>query len=157
MSPLPQLVAADKAISYFPGWSEPEPETGYIWFDAPLEVGGVVERAFQLHGGCDVNYPDRHVVFELRVGKSPGRKRIPLMRVEWRSLQGGHTNPRRRGNPLSGLTVSDTHFHPFEPNWSETEGRMRRGNLRMAAEIAEDLQAFEDVRAFAGNTLESAT
>jgi hypothetical protein len=28
--PYPTFMAAEKAISVFPGWSEPEPETGYV-------------------------------------------------------------------------------------------------------------------------------
>jgi hypothetical protein len=40
MNPLQSLAQDEKTISYFPGWSEPEDETDYIWFDAPIEIGG---------------------------------------------------------------------------------------------------------------------
>jgi hypothetical protein len=151
MEPLPTLSMAEKTIPYFPGWSEPEPETSYIWFDIPLEIGGIVEPGVLLHGGCYSNRPDCHVTFELRVAKRPGRHRVPLMRVEWRSLTGGHIYPRRRGSELSGLRVPPTHFHPFEPNYHEGYGRMYGGNLRMAMRIDEELQTFEEARRFAGN------
>lgn len=151
MATFAQIADAEKLISHFPGWSAPEPETGYVWFDAPLEIGGVVERALVIHGGCYYNRPDCHVTFELRIGKTPGRRCVPLMRIEWRSLNDGHTNPRRRGNALSGLEVPSTHIHPFEPNWSEAEGRMRMGNLRMADVINEDIQTFEELRSIVGN------
>jgi hypothetical protein len=43
---LRELVYSKKRISAFPGWVEPEAETGYAWFDAPLEIEGVTEVGF---------------------------------------------------------------------------------------------------------------
>jgi hypothetical protein len=151
MDPLPTLAAAEKRISFFPGWSAPEPETGYIWFDAPMEIGGVTERGFILHGGCLVDKPDRHLVFEVRISKVPGRRCIPLMRFEWRSLKGGHTNPRCSGEEWSAKRVGPTHLHPFDLNWMPSLKRMRWAKLRAAVDIAEDLQTFNAVRDFVGD------
>jgi len=148
---LPLVATSDKALVLFPGWSAPEPETDYIWCDAPVEIGGVVEAGLTLHVGCYISIPDQHVVFELR-GNIPGIKRKKaLMRIEWRSLRGGHTNRRRKGAPESGKRVSDTHFHPFEANWVEIEQRMREGNLPQAVEIEEELPTFESLREYVGN------
>ena len=63
---LRELVYSDKRISTFPGWVEPEAETGYAWFDAPLEIEGVTEVAFVLHGGCYPQRPNCCITFELR-------------------------------------------------------------------------------------------
>jgi hypothetical protein len=150
MHPLQALAEAEKAISAFPGWSAPEPETGYIWFDAPLEIGGVTEQGFVLHGGCLVFQPECNVSFEIRINKSPGRRCVPLMRICWRSLKGGHTNPRRAGEEMSGRRLGDTHFHTFDRNWLAENGRMRAGNLRMAQAIEQDIQSFTALRDFVG-------
>jgi hypothetical protein len=151
MHPFPTFVESVKTIAAFPGWSDPEPDTGYAWFNAPLEIDGVVQARLVLHGGCYIPYPDCNVVLELRLLKVPGRRGVPLMRVEWKSLTGGHTNPPRGDSRWSGRRVSDTHIHPFDLNWSAAQQRMRYGNIRMATEIDQKLQSFEDVRAYAGN------
>jgi hypothetical protein len=73
------------------------------------------------------------------------------MRVDWRSLTGGHRNPRRHGVVGSGLVLDNTHFHPFDQNYAAGAHRMRRGNLRMATAIMEPLQTFTEVRNCIGN------
>jgi hypothetical protein len=150
MHPLQALAQADKGISVFPGWSDPEPETGFMWFEAPLEIGGVTEQGFVLHGGCLRFQPECNVTFEVRISKTPGRRYIPLMRVCWRSLKGGHSNPRREGVPFSGERLDRTHFHAFDQNWLPESGRMRGGNLRMAQPIDQEPQSFTELRALVG-------
>lgn len=150
MQVLPSLILSEKTIAIFPGWSKPEPETGYCWFDVPLDIGGVTEPGFVLHGGCFISKPDQHVTLEVRIGRGHAKHCIPLARVDWRSLQDGHTNPRRRGAPHSGKRLPNTHFHAFELNYSAEVGHMKSGNLKMAEPISEDLQTFEQVRDFAG-------
>jgi hypothetical protein len=150
MHPLQALAEAEKTLPAFPGWSNPEEGTGYMWFDAPLDIGGVTEPGFVLHGGCFRYQPDCHVTLEIRVSKRPGRVCIPLMRVCWRSLKGGHTNPRRKGVPFSGVRVGPTHIHPFRLNWLPDQGRMRNGNLPFAERVEQDFQSFTEYLAFVG-------
>ncbi len=147
---LPDLVAARKEIALFPGWSDPEPETGAMWFIASLAIGGVVQEAFALHGVCLKYAPEKNVAFELKA-LGPKRRKIPLARYEWRSLRGGHTNARRSGSPVSGQRVSATHYHSFDLNWLEAEGRMRAGNLPQAMSIEQEPQSFESLRDEVGN------
>jgi hypothetical protein len=150
MAELDSLYRAAKAISVFPGWSKPEEETSYIWFDAPLEIEGITEHGLFLHGGCFARYPDCNVSLEIRISKSAGRRCTPLGRVDWRSLEGGHSNIRISGHRLSGHRLPETHFHAFDLNWLPQQSRMRKGNLRMAQLIDEDLQSFESMRSYAG-------
>jgi hypothetical protein len=151
MQPLPIIAEAVKSISYFPGWSEPDKDDGYTWFDAPLEIDGVTEAGLFLHGGTYGQYPDANVTLEVFV-RLPGRRRkLPLERVDWRSLKGGHTNLRVAGHPLSGRRVPSTHLHPFDQNWDAVRGRFVGQNLRLAVPIEQELQTFEAARAFAGN------
>ena len=147
---LPDLIAARKEISQFPGWSEPEAETGAMWFIAPLSIAGVVQEAFALHGVCLKYAPDRNVVFELRA-LGPRRRKISLTRYEWRSLREGHTNSRRSGSPVSGKRVGATHYHSFDLNWLEAERRMRSGNLPQADNVEKEPQSFESLTAEVGN------
>jgi hypothetical protein len=151
MHPLQALAEAEKAISAFAGWSEPEAETGYMWFDAPLEIGGVTEPGFVLHGGCLRFQPDCNVALEIRINKRPGRRCVPMMRACWRSLKGGHTNPRRDGARLSGVRVaSSTHLHSFAENWWPDRQRMREGNLRFAEPVEQEMQSFTAFRDYVG-------
>ncbi len=145
------LFAARKAIAQFPGWSEPEPETGYCWFNAPLIVGDVVEQGFILHGGHLKNVPDANVSFELQASQPGKRRKVPLARLDWRAVSGGHTNPKRTGSPFSGRRLSSSHHHSFSLNWIEAEQRMRSGNLPMAEEIDQAIQSFESLRKLVGN------
>jgi len=142
---LPELVAARKEIDRFPGWSEPEPETGAMWFAAPLSVSGVTMEAFALHGFCFKHVPDCNVAFELRAN-GPRNRKIPLARYEWRSLRRGHTNGRRKGSPVSGQRVTATHHHSFDLNWLEAERRMRSGNLPQAESVEQEPVSFESLR-----------
>lgn len=142
-----------KLIAAFPGWSDPEPETSYSWFNAPLEIGGVIEPGLMLHGGCYIDQPNRHVSLELHIAKTPGRQMRPLERIDWRSNKGGHTNVVRSGMPQVPPRVSSTHLHAFELNWEAGKLRMRGPDLPYACEIAEDLSDFETLRAYAGKRL----
>jgi len=150
MDELPSLAHSEKRLSRIPSWSEPEADTAYCWFDVPLEIAGIVERGFELRGGCYSNRPDCHVTFEIRATATGGRTRIPLMRVDWRSLNGGHKNPVRKNSPWSGRRVPDTHLHDFDLNWLPDTGRMRAGNLRIARPIEEPLETFEELRKYVG-------
>ncbi len=140
------LASAIKAIAQFPGWSEPEPETGYCWFNAPLMIAGVVEQGLVLHGGYLKRVPDANVSFELRASKPGVKRTVPISRIDWRAVRGGHSNPRRPGSPVSGKRVSDSHHHSFTLNWLEAESRMRKGNLPMAEDIEQEIQTFESLR-----------
>jgi hypothetical protein len=113
MASVKEIFEANKTIGFFPGWSEPEVETSYIWFDAPIEIDGVTETGLVLHGGCFANRPDCHLSFELRIARSAGRRCIPIERLDWRSLEGGHTNRRKPRSNWSGRRVSETHLHDF--------------------------------------------
>lgn len=141
-------MALPKELATAPTWSEPEPETDYVWFDVPIIVNGFVESGIVFHGGCYRAHVDRHVTFELR--SINGRRKTPLQRIDWRSVSGGHRNKVRDGSPVSGKRLGDTHIHAFELNYSQAEDRMRGTNLHMADNIAEEIQSFESLRDFAG-------
>lgn len=153
MASVKEIYLADKRIGYFPGWSKPEKETDYIWFDAPIEIGGIAETGLVLHGGCYAHMPNAHVSFELRIARTPGRNCIPIERFDWRSQDGGHSNPRKPKSDWSGQRVSDTHLHDFWLNWSEAEQRLRSGGLQTAREIEEQIQNFTEVLKYVGNRL----
>jgi hypothetical protein len=153
MATLRDIYLADKRIGFFPGRAKPEVETDYIWFDAPIEIGGVSETGLVLHGGCYAHRPDVNVSFELRISRSPGKHSVPIERFDWRDLKGGHTNPRKPRSQWSGRRVGDTHLHEFELNWSETEQRLRAGGLVFARDVDQIPQTFEEVRDLVGKRL----
>jgi hypothetical protein len=133
---LPALAQAEKAIAVVPRWSQPDDDDGYIHFQVPLEIGGVTEAGLFLNGGTYKGLPDRHVTFEMFLLISGGFKQLKLMRVDWRSLRGGHTNLRRYDCPPEcRRRASESHFHAFDINWLETQGRMRGYRLPCARDI----------------------
>ncbi|MBF0306511.1 MAG: hypothetical protein HQL41_12775 [Alphaproteobacteria bacterium] len=150
----PTVVLAEKSIAVFPGWSVPEKGSGAVWFDAPLEIGGVVEPGLVLHGTALLYAPDCNVALELVARGTLTRKRIPLTRIDWRSLRGGHSNQRGRNcGEWSRVRVGHTHIHPFDMNWVVQEERMRGVNLPCAKPIDRALHTFEDVSAYSGKEL----
>lgn len=153
MATVKDIYLAEKSIGYFPGWSKPESETDYIWFDAPIEIGGISETGLVLHGGCFAHRHNCNVSFELRISKGIGRQRIPIERLDWRAIEGGHSNPRKPKSEWSGKRVSDTHLHDFWLNWSESEQRMRLGGLSVARELEDIISDFTEVRTFVGKRL----
>lgn len=149
-----ELFEAEKSLALFSGWSDPDPETFVMWFNAPLEIAldveGVVEANFTLHGECRLDLQDQNVGLELQFQLPGRRQRFSLARLDWRSIRGGHTNPRRPGKALSGRRAPATHYHDFWLNYEADKGRMAKGDLPFAREIIEVLQSFEDMRAQAG-------
>jgi hypothetical protein len=147
--PLPDLFNAEKQIAFFPGWSPPEPETGYCRFAAALELNGVVEADFMLQGGTYKYHPDQHVTLELRIGKPGLKRKVPLARIDWRSLTGGHSNKRGPKVPFAGMRVGNCHVHGFEINWVDIEQRMRT-DLSQAEPLPSEIQSFESLIEYAG-------
>lgn len=153
MATFKEIFEAEKEIGFFPGWSKPEESTDYVWFDAPIEIGGIAETGLVLHGGCFAHRPQVNVTFELRFSRTPGRSCVPLERLDWRSLEGGHSNKRRRCVRLAGSRVIDTHLHDFYLNWSEEKQQMESAGVPCARNIDEILQDFESVKQFVGSRL----
>ncbi len=149
MVDFPSLFACQKSIAFFPGWLPPEPETDWVSFSAPLEIDGVVEAGFQLHGGCFKNFPDVNVSFELVMARSATTKRVVIERFDWRSLRGGHSNKRRR---LAGIPsrTQRTHLHRFDLNYQPSRDRMISG-LPFADNVACSLETFDSVKEFLRN------
>ena len=150
MHPFPRFALEAKRIPYLPDWTPPDGDTEYTWLEVPLEINGVVEVGLVLHVGCWRYRPNCNVSFEIRVSKRPGRDCIPLARVDWRSLNGGHSNQPRHGTEWAGMRLGDTHNHAFVLNWMPDQGRMKRSNLPVAMPINEHLETFEALRAFFG-------
>lgn len=150
MSDIKRLYFSNKLVA-FSGWSKPHPETGAIHFDAPIEIGGIVERGVVLHGNCLIDRPDCHVSLELRIQRQPGRRAVPIERIDWRGLDGGHSNYRAR-HPYSGREVNRTHVHAFSMNYSRSEQRMRK-TLAAARSLYCEVGTFEEMRQLAGKRL----
>jgi hypothetical protein len=147
--PLRTIFEAEKNISVAVAWTAPDRDDGYIRFSAPLEMEGVTEAGLLLTGGAYQKVPDQHMTFELAVWGLDGARRTRLVRLDWRSLKGGHSNPSRCGD-WAGQRVPPTHLHCFDLNWIEEERRMRKGKLPCARPLDSEPQSFEDLREFVG-------
>lgn len=148
--PLPQLISTWKTISVTPGWSEPDGEDSYVRIYSPLEIDGIAEAGLVFTAGTYIHHPDRHVTFELSV-LDAALRRVRLIRVDWKSLRGGHSNDRRKcAGSRGGERVPATHLHSFELNYVEADQRMKKGRLPCAEPISEDLKSFEELRDYVG-------
>jgi hypothetical protein len=142
------IVSQNKVLPSFPDWRSGE--NGALWFNAPLEIGGIVEPGIVLHGEARVDLPNQNVGLEILYQIPQTKKRFALIRLDWKCLSGGHRNKKRKGWPYAGKRVGETHLHPFELNWMPEKKKMRRGDLPVAIEIEGELQSFESFRASAG-------
>jgi len=142
-----------KRIATPPEWGRPDKRDGYIGFSAPLELDGITLPDLYLKGGASVDHPHRHVTLELKVRHATRRREIALVRIDWKSLKGGHSNKRGLPATWEGASVpsrvENTHLHPFELNWTGSVRRMLKGNLPVAVPIREELQTFADLCGFA--------
>ncbi|MDP3410928.1 hypothetical protein [Bosea sp. (in: a-proteobacteria)] len=121
-------------------------------FAVPLEIDGITESGLILTGGTYAHHPDEHVTFEMAVNDYAGTRRIRLCRLDWRSLQDGHSNLRKKcSGQWAGKRVPATHLHTFEANWIEGEQRMKKGKLPCAEPISQPLQTFDELRSFVGS------
>lgn len=147
---LADIMAAEKRLSLFPGWVTPREENNYTFFNAPIEIGGVVQKGLVLHGGCYETRPDRHVTFEIHYIRTPARKHMALMRADWRSISGGHTNPTPTGGRWPAK-VSYSHLHSFRENYLPARDRMRK-DLDTAFDMDPEPQSFQELLEFTGNS-----
>ena len=143
------LFNSNKLISRTPAWTRSKPQNSALWFDTELEIDGVTEANFTLHGECRIDLPDMNVGLELVYRSANGFRRHSLARLDWRALRGGHSNQRRKGWPRPVPRTSDTHYHSFQLNWVDGT-KMLPGDLPVADEIDGELQSFESMRSLAG-------
>lgn len=147
-SPYDLFVQEEKRIVRYPGWSKPK-ANGLMSFVADLEIGGVSYENLHLRGTCIEHLPEKEVMFQLEVSSTDERTRLPLMRVDWNPVSGGHQNSRKRlPEPYRGTFIPGSHLHPFAENWLDQEQRMREVNLPVAVAIPESLQQFSDLVEF---------
>jgi hypothetical protein len=153
MPNVPEIVDAEKWITHFPGWTNPEPETGSVFFNAPLAIDGVVISGFFLEGLALKPWPDRNVVMELVIRQATSRKRLCLARICWRSLKMGHSNKRRPWpHGVTEARTGPTHIHRFGFNWQPEKDGMRSGNLPYAETVKEALETYDDLLEFTGES-----
>lgn len=149
--PFHPLVEKWKTIAGVVAWSPPDPMDGYMGFSVPLDVDGVTVENFALRGGCYAEHPDKAVTFQLEIGHAGTRTRTPLIRVDWRPLNGGHKNPAKGPTEHRLRFIRGCHLHPFELNWLEEMQKMRTSNLPLALEISPPLQSFSELLEFVKN------
>lgn len=142
------LVNQTKTIAYFPDWQRGD--NSALWFDAPLEIGGVTAAGLFLHCEARRDMPNCNVGFEITYLIPNSRRRFALQRLDWESWKRQHVNPRKRGYPLRGKRVGPTHIHPFALNWNEAAKKFRKGDLPVATDFDGELQTFDQARAAAG-------
>lgn len=134
-NPYLSLVESWKQLPPNVGWSRPDPLDGEMSIYAPLEIGGVTVGAFALRATCNVERPDTDVMLQLETGLPGDRTKLPLCRIDWRPLSGGHKQPKQPGNRKRKF-ISGSHLHTFLDNWHAEEERMIGTNLPWAQQLA---------------------
>jgi len=130
-NPYVTLVESWKDFPAGQGWSPPDAIDNVLSLYVPLSIGGVTVGSFALRGTCYADQPDRAVMFQLETGLHGQRTRLPLARIDWRPISGGHKNPSK-GVSRKGSFIVGSHLHPLHSNWIEALGRMRESNLPVA-------------------------
>jgi hypothetical protein len=143
-NPYLALVESWKDLPSGVGWSKPDPIDGEMSILAPLTIGGVTVGNFALRATCNVARPDCDVMFQLETGIAGQRTRLPLSRIDWRPLSGGHKQPKTPGGRMRAF-IHGSHFHALEDNWLEQEQRMRETNLSWAQALEADPANFGEL------------
>ena len=130
-------------------WTAPDSD-GVTRFLVSLSFEGILEAGLNLSGVALADFPKMNTTFELFASDQRGRS-VRLMRMDWRSLRGGHKNTRRPTGSTLPRRTDPTHFHSFDLNWNPSTKRMRGRRLPLAQNIDEDLQSFEALRGWTGN------
>jgi hypothetical protein len=146
----PLLAVARKSLLVGVSWSGADSNDGAMTFLAPLEVDGVTVAGLSLRGVCYQRYPDRAVMLQLEAAMPGLRTRVPLARLDWRPLNGGHRNPRGGAAPHAGRLLQGTHMHSFDLNWVAANEAMRAGNLPFARPVEDEPPTFEEALDMAG-------
>lgn len=133
-NPYLTLVESWKDLPQSARWSEPDAIDGQLSLFAPLTVAGVTIGNFALRVTCNAFRPDCDVMFQLEIGVHGQRTRLPLTRIDWRPLSGGHKQPRQPGSRKREF-IEGSHFHALDDNWLEAEQRMRENNLPWAQQL----------------------
>jgi hypothetical protein len=142
-----EIIGASKALIAPPTWVGPEPDTEYVWFEAPLEISGIVQPGLFLFGGAYKRRPNSAASFELRQRRPPARRYSEIERVDWRPLDGGHTIPMRKKIPYgAGKRIEGTHWYLFEYNVLSNGTLLER--LPVAIETPYEIKSFEELVAF---------
>lgn len=143
-NPYLTLVESWKDLPPIVSWSEPDPTDGEMTIFAPLEIGNVTVGSFALRAACYVDRLESDVRFQLETGLPGQRTRLPLTRIDWRPISGGHKQPKK---PDGGkrLIIKGSHFHTLEDNWLEREQRMRENNLPYAQALESDPANFQEL------------
>lgn len=143
-NPYRTLVESWKDLPPNVGWSVPDPIDGQMSILAPLTIGAVTVGTFALRATCNVGRPECDVTFQLETGLPGQRTRLPLARVDWKPLSGGHKQPRRPGSRKRAF-INGSHFHALDDNWLEAEQRMRETNLPWAQALETDPISFKEL------------
>lgn len=152
--PLDDLFATPKWLLAAPRWRAPGPETlgnpESLWFRHPLALPRAFRSQVDLQATARRDLPDRQVSFSLILHAAPPVRSVPLARLDWRAITGGHSNPRKGPPDVAGKRVSPTHYHAFDLNYVAEEDRMRRAGLPFAREVDAALPSFLALRTFVG-------
>ena len=143
-NPYVTLVESWKDLPPAIKWSEPDPLDGQMSFLEPLSIGGVTVGTFSLKGTCNVGRPDCDVMFQLETGIHGQRTRLPLARIDWRPLSGGHKQPKKKEGGKREIILG-SHYHCLHDNWIESEQRMREGNLPLGQALESDPSDFAEL------------
>lgn len=111
----------------------------------PLNIGGVTVGLFGLRGGCYVQHADKAIMLQLEMGIAGVRRRIPLVRLDWRPLSDRHKNPRKGPAEHRSRVLFGSHHHTFDLNWLEAEQRMREHNLPFAVPLENEPASFAEM------------
>lgn len=145
--PYTTLVESWKDLPANIGWSKPDPIDGLMSIYAPLSIAGVTVGSFALRATCNVNRPDCDVMFQLEIGLAGQRTRLPLSRIDWRPISGGHKQPRAPGSRKREF-IQGSHLHTLTDNWLEREQRMRENNLPWAQRLDPEPASFAELLDF---------
>jgi hypothetical protein len=141
------LFEAEKILPTRPEWQDLGQDQ--IGFTTSLDIDAVTVEGLTLRRRAMSNLPDRNVIFQLEV-HPPHRRVIALSRICWNPL-GPHNNKKKGPPELRQKFQHGSHYHRFDLNFSEDQGNMKAGNLKVAVPLDTDPATFEELIVLMGN------
>ncbi len=141
------VIDAVKTISAQPSWVEDS--NGRLWIAVPLEIDSITVESLFLRARVLKDAPDEDVFFQLEFDHDQNRRDKAISRIDWRPLH-SHDNKGCGPQEWRFQAQKQSHFHKFDLNWLQMEGRLKASNLPIAVPLEIEPTDFQGLLAFVG-------
>jgi hypothetical protein len=142
------IVNSAKTLGQEPEWFFDSHDPKKLRLSVPLQIDDVVVEGLYLEGHCPADNQDTDVTFNIVYKPAQGLSGA-LYRLDWNPLH-THGNKGLVSGEWKYKTISGTHRHPFQENYTKGVKYMLDNNLPIAFPVVEPLLNFRDMLHYMG-------